>query len=135
MASRTSRAYGAAPSSRPLERPGSASEKTEYDAAVRAEFEDAAQQRQFDLRTEPTVTPPGEKNHGCLQHVSGETAFGSRLPMTSLHTSQGRRSAERATPSADACPPGNNASVPDDLLDRPATGPEDRPLSSRLPST
>jgi hypothetical protein len=45
----------------PLERPGNESDKAEYDASVRAELEDAAQQRQFDLRTEPTITPPGEK--------------------------------------------------------------------------
>src|SRR5262249_52313766 len=45
----------------PLERPGNESDKAEYDASVRDELEDAAQQRQFDLRTEPTNTPPGEK--------------------------------------------------------------------------
>ena len=45
----------------PIERPGSAPDKLEYDSSVRAELEDAAQQRQFDLRSEPTNTPPGEK--------------------------------------------------------------------------
>ena len=45
----------------PLERPGNQSNLTEYDPSIRDELEDAAQQRQFDLRTEPTETPPGEK--------------------------------------------------------------------------
>src|SRR5262245_35764386 len=40
----------------PLERPGKESDKTEYDSSVRDELEDAAQQRQCDLRVEPTVT-------------------------------------------------------------------------------
>src|SRR6516162_4192281 len=43
----------------PLERSGNEADKTEYDPSLRAEFEDAAQQRQIDLRTEPTSTPPG----------------------------------------------------------------------------
>src|SRR4051812_21810368 len=36
----------------PVERPGNESEKAEFDESVRAELEDAAQQKQFDLRTE-----------------------------------------------------------------------------------
>src|SRR6516164_6824941 len=45
----------------PRERPGNESDKAEFDESTRAELEDAAQQRQIDLRTEPTNTPPGEK--------------------------------------------------------------------------
>jgi hypothetical protein len=113
----------------PLERPGSQADKSEYDQSVRAEFEDAAQQRQFDLRTEPTVTPPGEKTTDSYNTLWRD-GFWFKVPMTSLHTSQvvdppdGRlppltAAAREARKHADA------------LLDRPATGPEDRPLSSR----
>src|SRR5258708_25471343 len=113
----------------PLERPGSASEKTEYDAAVRAEFEDAAQQRQFDLRTEPTVTPPGEKTTDAYNTLWRD-GFWFKVPMTSLHTSQ------VVDPPNGRLPPPTAAAREqrkraDAWLNRPATGPEDRPLSSR----
>ena len=42
----------------PIERPRSQTRK-EIDAATAAKLEDAAQQKQFDLRTEPTDTPAG----------------------------------------------------------------------------
>jgi hypothetical protein len=113
----------------PLERPGSASEKAEYDPSVRAEFEDAAQQRQFDLRTEPTVTPPGEKTTDAY-NTFWRDGFWFKVPMTSLHTSQ------VVDPPNGRLPPLTPAAREqrmraDELLDRPATGPEDRPLSSR----
>src|SRR5262249_31675449 len=113
----------------PLERPGNESDKAEYDASIRAELEDAAQQRQFDLRTEPTNTPPGEKTTDAY-NTFWRDGFWYKVPMTSLHTSQvvdppdgrlppltpaARRQRERA----------------DELLNRAATGPEDRPPSSR----
>jgi hypothetical protein len=71
----------------PLERPGSVSDKTDYDESVRTEFEDAAQQRQFDLRTEPTQTPPGEKTTDAYNTFWRE-GYWYKVPMTSLHTSQ-----------------------------------------------
>jgi hypothetical protein len=113
----------------PLERPGSQSDKTEYDPSVRAEFEDAAQQRQFDLRTEPTVTPPGEKTTDAYNTLWRD-GFWFKVPMTSLHTSQ------VVDPPNGRLPPLTPAAREerkraDDLLDRPAAGPEDRPLSSR----
>src|SRR5215469_392075 len=113
----------------PLERLGNHSDKTEFDETVRAEFEDAAQQRQFDLRTEPTVTPPGEKTTDSYNTLWRD-GFWFKVPMTSLHTSQ------VVDPANGRLPPLTPAAREqrkhaDDLLDRPATGPEDRPLSSR----
>jgi hypothetical protein len=113
----------------PLERPGNQADKTEYDPSVRAELEDAAQQRQFDLRTESTVTPPGEKTTDAYNTLWRD-GFWFKVPMTSLHTSQ------VVDPPNGRLPPLTPAAREkrkrdDDLLDRPATGPEDRPLSSR----
>jgi hypothetical protein len=113
----------------PLERPGNESDKAEYDASVRAELEDAAQQRQFDLRTEPTNTPPGEKTTDAY-NTFWRDGFWYKVPMTSLHTSQ------VVDPPNGRLPPLTPAareqrSRADYLLNRPATGPEDRPLSSR----
>src|ERR1700732_1515312 len=111
----------------PLERPGSESDKTEYDPSVRAELEDAAQQRQFDLRTEPTVTPPGEKTTDAYNTFWRE-GYWYKVPMTSLHTSQ------VVDPPSGRLPPLTPAAREqrkhaDYLLNLPATGPEDRPLS------
>jgi hypothetical protein len=113
----------------PFERPGNASDKTDYDESVRTEFEDAAQQRQFDLRTEPTETPPGEKTTDAYNTFWRE-GYWYKVPMTSLHTSQ------VVDPPNGRLPPLTAAAREQrqragDLLDRPATGPEDRPLSSR----
>src|ERR1700746_3697214 len=113
----------------PVERPGNESDKTEYDESDRAEFEDAAQQKQFDLRTEPTITPPGEKTTDPYNTLWRD-GFWYKVPMTSLRTSQvvdppnGRL--PPLTPAARA-----QRDHADYLLNRPATGPEDRPLSSR----
>jgi hypothetical protein len=113
----------------PLERPGSAGDRADYDASVRAEFEDAAQQRQFDLRTESTVTPRGEKTTDAYNTLWRD-GFWFKVPMTSLHTSQ------VVDPPNGRLPPLTLAAREkrqrdDDVIDRPATGPEDRPLSSR----
>jgi hypothetical protein len=113
----------------PLERPGSASDKTDYDESVRAEFEDAAQQRQFDLRTEPTVTPLGQKTTDAYNTLWRD-GFWFKVPMTSMHTSQ------VVDPPNGRLPPFTSAAREkrqrdDELIDRPAAGPEDRPLSSR----
>jgi hypothetical protein len=113
----------------PLERPGNESDRTEYDESVRTEFEDAAQQRQFDLRTEPTVTPPGEKTTDSY-NTFWRDGFWYKVPMTSLRTSQ------VVDPPNGRLPPLTPAAREqqkraDDLLNRPPAGPEDRPLSSR----
>ncbi len=113
----------------PFERPGSTADKTEFDQSARAELEDAAQQRQFDLRTEPTVTPPGEKTTDAYNTLWRD-GFWFKVPMTSLHTSQ------VVDPPNGRLPPLTPAAreqrkLDDALLDRPAAGPEDRPLSSR----
>jgi hypothetical protein len=113
----------------PLERPGNESDKAEYDASVRAELEDAAQQRQFDLRTEPTNTPPGEKTTDAYNTLWRD-GFWYKVPMTSLHTSQVVDPPNgRLPPLTPAARERRNRA--DYLLNRPATGPEDRPLSSR----
>jgi hypothetical protein len=113
----------------PLERPGNQSDKAEYDPSVREELEDAAQQRQVDLRTEPTNTPPGEKTTDAY-NTFWRDGYWYKVPMTSLRTSQ------VVDPANGRLPPLTPAAREkrkraDDLLNRPATGPEDRPLSSR----
>ncbi|HEY4404129.1 MAG TPA: hypothetical protein VGN55_05690 [Xanthobacteraceae bacterium] len=113
----------------PLERRGNESDKTEYDPSVRDELEDAAQQRQFDLRTEPTETPPGEKTTDAY-NTFWRDGYWYKVPMTSLRTSQ------VVDPPTGRLPPLTPAAREkrnraDYLLNRPATGPEDRPLSSR----
>jgi hypothetical protein len=113
----------------PLERPGNESEKTEYDPSEQAELEDAAQQRQFDLRTEPTNTPPGEKTTDAY-NTYWRDGFWYKVPMTSLHTSQVVDPPNgRLPPLTPAAREQRNRS--DYLLNRPATGPEDRPIASR----
>jgi hypothetical protein len=112
----------------PLERPGNQSE-TEYDASVREDLEDAAQQRQFDLRTEPTVTPPGEKTTDAYNTLWRD-GFWFKVPMTSLRTSQVVDPPNGRLPPLTAAAREQRKRA-DELLDRPAAGPEDRPLSSR----
>ena len=113
----------------PIERPGNESDKTEYDASVRAELEDAAQQRQFDLRTEPTNTPPGEKTTDAY-NTFWRDGYWFKVPMTSLHTSQVVDPPNGRLPPLTPAAREQRARA-DYLLNRPATGPEDRPLSSR----
>jgi hypothetical protein len=113
----------------PIERPGSESDKTEYDSSARAELEDAAQQRQFALRTEPTNTPPGEKTTDAY-NTFWRDGYWFKVPMTSLRTSQVVDPPNgRLPPLTPAARKQRNRA--DDLLNRTATGPEDRPLSSR----
>jgi len=113
----------------PLERPASASDKTDYDASVRSEFEDAAQQRQFDLRTESTVTPPGEKTTDAY-NTFWRDGFWFKVPMTSLHTSQVVDPPNGRLPPLTAAAK-ERLSKNEEVLNRTPTGPEDRPLSSR----
>src|SRR5258706_10724051 len=113
----------------PIQRPGNEPDKTEYDSSVRAELEDAAQQRQFDLRTEPTNTPPGEKTTDAY-NTFWRDGYWFKVPMTSLRTSQVVDPPNgRLPPLTPAAREQRNRA--DYLLNRPATGPEDRPLSSR----
>jgi hypothetical protein len=113
----------------PLERPGNQSNLTEYDPSIRDELEDAAQQRQFDLRTEPTETPPGEKTTDSY-NTFWRDGFWYKVPMTSLHTSQVVDPPNGRLPALTPAAREQRRSA-DDLLNRPASGPEDRPLSSR----
>ena len=53
----------------------------------RPKLEDAAQQKQFDLRTEPTDTPPGEKTTDAY-NTFWRDGYWFKVPMTSLRTSQ-----------------------------------------------
>src|ERR1700756_3293966 len=113
----------------PVERPGNESDKTEYDEADRAEFENAAQQKQFDIRTEPTITPPGEKTTDAY-NTFWRDGFWYKVPMTSLHTSQVVDPANGRLPPLTAAARERRKRA-DGLLNRPPTGPEDRPLASR----
>jgi hypothetical protein len=113
----------------PLERPGNESDKAEYDPSVRAELEDDAQQRQFDLRTEPTVTPPGEKTTDAY-NTFWRAGYWYKVPMTSLHTSQVVDPPNGRLPPLTAAAREQRARG-DTLLHRPPSGPEDRPLASR----
>ena len=70
----------------PMERPRGQS-KAEIDAESAAKAEDAAQQKQFDLRTEPTDTPPGEKTTDAY-NTFWRDGYWFKVPMTSLRTSQ-----------------------------------------------
>src|ERR1700704_2603600 len=113
----------------PIERPGNESDKTEYDSSARAELEDAAQQRQFALRTEPTNTPPGEKTTDAY-NTFWRDGYWFKVPLTSLRTSQVVDPPDgRLPPLTPAARRQRNRA--DDLLNRAATGPEARLLSSR----
>jgi hypothetical protein len=112
----------------PMERPRSQT-KQEIDAATAAKLEDAAQQKQFDLRTEPTDTPPGEKTTDAY-NTFWRDGYWFKVPMTSLRTSQVVDPPDGRLPpmTMEARIRQNRAA---ELDNRPATGPEDRPLSSR----
>ncbi len=113
----------------PMERPRS-QDKKEIDAQTAAKLEDAAQQKQFDLRTEPTDTPPGEKTTDAY-NTFWRDGYWFKVPMTSLRTSQVVDPPDGRLPPHDAWLPGIRQNRADELDNRPATGPEDRPLSSR----
>jgi hypothetical protein len=113
----------------PMERPANAKDKTEIDESAAAKAEDAAHQRQINLRIEPTDTPPGEKTTDAYNSFWRD-GYWFKIPMTTLHTSQVVDPPDGRIP----------AFTPEALqrryhmamrADRPATGPEDRPLDSR----
>src|SRR5438309_5905587 len=112
----------------PLQRLSS-QHKTEITEAEAREAEDIAQQASIDLRVEPTATPPGEKTTDAYNSFWRD-GYWYKVPVTSLHTSQvvdppdGRVPA--LTPAARERGQGAY-----ERLNRPATGPEDRPRSSR----
>src|ERR1700704_5697508 len=71
----------------PMERPAGAKDKTEIDASAVTKAEDAAHQRQINLRIEPTDTPPGEKTTDAY-NAFWRDGYWFKIPMTTLHTSQ-----------------------------------------------
>jgi len=112
----------------PMERPRSQTRK-EIDAATAAKLEDEAQQKQFELRTEPTDTPPGEKTTDAY-NTFWRDGYWFKVPMTSLRTSQVVDPPDgRLPPMTLAARIMRNRAA--ELDNRPATGPEDRPLTSR----
>jgi hypothetical protein len=112
----------------PMERPRTQTKK-EIDAETAAKLEDAAQQKQFDLRTEPTDTPPGEKTTDAY-NTFWRDGYWFKVPMTSLRTSQVVDPPDgRLPPMTLAARVRQNRAA--ELDNRRATGPEDRPLSSR----
>jgi hypothetical protein len=112
----------------PMERPRSQTQK-EIDAATAGKLEDEAQQKQFELRTEPTDTPPGEKTTDAY-NTFWRDGYWFKVPMTSLRTSQVVDPPDgRLPPMTLAARIMQNRAA--ELDNRPATGPEDRPLTSR----
>jgi hypothetical protein len=110
----------------PLQRRGN---KTEISEAEAREAEDAAQRAAINLRVEPTATPPGEKTTDAYNSFWRD-GYWYKVPMTSLRTSQ------VVDPPDGRVPPLTSAAEKreqeaDERLNRPARGPEDRPLSSR----
>jgi hypothetical protein len=112
----------------PMEKPRN-EDKKEIDAETAAKLENEAQQKQFDLRTEPTDTPPGEKTTDAY-NTFWRDGYWFKVPMTSLRTSQ------VVDPPDGRLPPMTLAarvrqSRAAELDNRRATSYEDRPLSSR----
>src|SRR5947209_17938815 len=112
----------------PLQRLNS-QRKTEISEADAREAEDIAQQASIDLRVEPTATPPGEKTTDAYNSFCRD-GYWYKVQMTSLHTSQVVDPPDgRVPPLTPAARERGQEAY--ERLNRPATGPEDRPLSSR----
>jgi formylglycine-generating enzyme required for sulfatase activity len=112
----------------PLERPA-AQRKTEFSSAEAKEAEEFAHQAAIDLRVEPTATPPGEKTTDAYNSFWRD-GYWYKVPMTSLRTSQVVDPPDgRVPPLTPAARQRQQATL--EMVNRPATGPEDRPLSSR----
>ncbi len=106
-----------------------AQHKTEISEAEAREAEDIAQRISIDLRVEPTATPPGEKTTDAYNSFWRD-GYWYKVPMTSLHTSQVVDPPDgRVPPLTPAARERGQEAY--ERLNRPATGPEDRPLSSR----
>ena len=112
----------------PLQRLGG-QKKTEISEEEARQAEELAQQTAIKLRVEPTATPPGEKTTDAYNSFWRD-GYWYKVPMTSLHTSQVVDPPDGRVPplTAAARERGQEAY---ERLNRPATGPEDRPLSSR----
>lgn len=112
----------------PMERPRN-QDKKEIDAATAAKLENEAQQKQFDLRTEPTDTPPGEKTTDAY-NTFWRDGYWFKVPMSSLRTSQVVDPPDgRLPPLTLAARVRQNRAA--ELDNRRATSYEDRPMSSR----
>ena len=112
----------------PVERPRN-QDKKEIDAATAARLENEAQQKQIDLRTEPTDTPPGEKTTDAY-NTFWRDGYWFKVPMSSLRTSQVVDPANgRLPPLTVAARVRQNRAA--ELDNRRATSYEDRPMSSR----
>jgi hypothetical protein len=112
----------------PMERPRSQTKK-EIDAETAAKLENEAQQKQLDLRTEPTDTPPGEKTTDAY-NTFWRDGYWFKVPMTSLRTSQVVDPPDGRLPplTAAARARQNRATA---LDNRRANSYEDRPIQSR----
>ncbi len=112
----------------PVERPRTQDNK-EIDAETAAKLENEAQQKQFDLRTEPTDTPPGEKTTDAY-NTFWRDGYWFKVPMTSLRTSQVVDPPNGRLPAMTlAARVRQNRAA--ELDNRRATSYEDRPMSSR----
>jgi len=112
----------------PMERPRTQTKK-EIDAETAAKLENEAQQKQFDLRTEPTDTPPGEKTTDAY-NTYWRDGYWFKIPMSSLRTSQVVDPPDgRLPPTTLAARVRQNRAA--ELDNRRATSYEDRPSSSR----
>ena len=112
----------------PMQRPNGQKD-TDISAAEAEEAEDVAQKKPIDLRVEPTITPPGEKSTDAYNSFWRD-GYWYKVPMTTLHTSQ------VVDPSDGRIPPltaeaRTRARISAAKLNRPATGPEVRPTTSR----
>jgi formylglycine-generating enzyme required for sulfatase activity len=115
----------------PLERPGG-EKNTDISAAEAEEAENDAQQAAIDLRVEPTDTPPGEKTTDAYNSFWRD-GYWYKVPMTTLHTSQVVDPPDGRIPPL--IPAANERRLAAGIrLNRPATGPEDRPITSRCVS-
>ena len=112
----------------PLERPNG-EKVTEVSAAEAEEAEDAAQKAAINLRIESTITPPGEKTTDAYNSFWRD-GYWYKVPMTTLHTSQVVDPPDGRIPALTAAARQRRAEAAF-RLNRPATGPEDRPTTSR----
>lgn len=112
----------------PLQRLSS-QHKTEISEEEAREAEEIAHQASIDLRVEPTATPPGEKTTDAYNSFWRD-GYWYKVPVTSLHTSQVVDPLDgRVPPLTPAARERQQEAY--DRANRQATGPEDRPLSSR----
>jgi len=112
----------------PLERPGGIL-KEQLTAEDAEAAEDKAQERQKNLRTEPTNTPPGQKTTDAY-NTFWRDGYWYKAPMTTLHTSQVVDPPDGRLPPLTAFARERLQDF-DTKLNRAATGPEDRPTTSR----